>query len=101
MGAQTHSLVSKEAKEQFVLYTKLFLILGILWMASTIHYILHGSHRMGACYYNYQLEIFFRFIDSLNLLRGFFMFIIFVCKKNVINNIKRKIHLYQGQGEQN
>ena len=30
-----------------VLYTKLFLILGILWMFSTIHYILHANHPDG------------------------------------------------------
>ena len=96
-------LVSKEAREQLVgrkhfvfllnqkttsysskvLYTKLFLILGILWMFSTIHYILHSNHPDGFCHYSNNLEVFFRVIDSLNLLRGFFMFVIFVCKENV------------------
>ena len=35
------------------------------------------------CDYSPNLEVFFRVIDSLNLLRGFFMFLIFVCKVHI------------------
>ena len=52
-------------------------------MFSTIHYILHSNHPDGLCHYSNNLEVFFRVIDSLILLRGFFMFVIFVCKENV------------------
>jgi len=90
-------LVSKEAREQLVLYTKLFLILGILWMFSTIHYILHSNHPEGLCHYSNNLEVFFRVIDSLNLLRGFFMFVIFVCKENVKNKVRARFGLVRGE----
>ena len=76
-----------------VLYTKLFLILGILWMFSTIHYILHSNHPDGLCSYSNNLEVFFRVIDSLNLLRGFFMFVIFVCKENVKKKVRARFGL--------
>ena len=80
-----------------VLYTKLFLILGILWMFSTIHYILHSNHPEGLCHYSNNLEVFFRVIDSLNLLRGFFMFVIFVCKENVKNKVRARFGLVRGE----
>jgi len=86
-------LVSREAREQLaltnqVLYTKMFLVLGLLWVFSMAHYILHGHHPRGLCHYPSNLEVFFRIVDSLNLLRGFFIFIIFVCKANVISKVK-------------
>ena len=80
-----------------VLYTKLFLILGILWMFSTIHYIVHSNHPDGLCGYCNNLEVFFRVIDSLNLLRGFFMFLIFVCKENVKNKVRARFGLTRGE----
>ena len=80
-----------------VLYTKLFLILGILWMFSTIHYIVHSNHPDGLCGYSNNLEVFFRVIDSLNLLRGFFMFLIFVCKENVKNKVRARFGLTRGE----
>ena len=124
----------------------MFLILGILWMFSMTHYILHRwsnqeakrfikfvkkNTRISLCSnhpncleINAELEIFFRyeccwdfvisrdlftnilrilataiglnlylfrFIDSLNLLRGFFIFVIFVCKSSVIRKIRRAL----------
>ena len=42
------------------------------------------------------LGIFFRIIDSLNMLRGFFLFIIFICKKNVWTKIPRKVAVARG-----
>jgi len=36
-------------------------------------------------------EIMFRIVDCLNLLRGLFLFIIFVCKKNIYIKLKQKL----------
>ena len=33
---------------------------------------------------------FVRIIDSLNLLRGFFIFLIFTCKKNIVGKVGHK-----------
>lgn len=33
----------------------------------------------------------FRIVDSLNILRGFFMFIILVCKKNVLRKLRLRL----------
>ena len=49
------------------------------------------------CRYSNKLEGFFRVIDSLNLLRGFFMFLIFVCKENVKNKVKARFGLVRGE----
>ena len=77
-----------------ILYTKLFSILGILWTFSFLHYLIHGNHSNTSCEeYSSYIEIFFRIIDSFNILRGFFMFIIFVCKKNVLVKVKSAFNL--------
>ena len=69
------------------MYGKLFSILGILWTFSFLHYLIHGDHNDSCQEYSTSLEIFFRMIDGLNLLRGFFMFFIFVCKKSVWSKV--------------
>ena len=38
-----------------------------------------------------HMSLFSRFIDSLNLLRGFFIFVTFVCKSSVIRKIRRAL----------
>ena len=75
-----------------ILYGKLFFILGILWTFSFLHYLIHGNHSNTSCEdFSSYLEMFFRVIDSLNLLRGFLMFLIFVCKKTVWGKVKRSL----------
>ena len=39
----------------------------------------------------WYISLFSRFIDSLNLLRGFFIFVTFVCKSSVIRKIRRAL----------
>ena len=63
-----------------VLYTKLFFVLGLLWSFEGIHAVLI---RDGPDFENTFLHYFFLSVDILNLLRGVFMFLIFVCKKTV------------------
>ena len=80
-----------------ILFGKLFSILGILWTFSFLHYLIHGNHSNTSCEeYPSYLEIFFRVMDSFNLLRGFFMFLIFVCKKNVWQKVRSSLNLSEG-----
>ena len=51
--------------------------------------MIHGDHSNSCEEYSTYQEIFFRMIDGLNLLRGFFMFLIFVCKKTVWSKVVR------------
>ena len=79
-----------------VLYTKLFFVLGLLWSFEGIHAVLI---RDGPDFENPFLHYFFLTVDILNLLRGVFMFLIFVCKKTVWVKAKkwwreRKLYLF-------
>ena len=65
------------------------MMLGTLWLPTFLHYILHGDHSEVPK--NTIIEIMFRIVDSLNILRGFFMFIILVCKKNVLRKLRLRL----------
>ena len=82
-----------------VLYVKLFSIPGILWTFSFLHYIVHGNHNSSCEDYSSYLEIFFRLIDSINILRGFFIFLIFVCKKTVWVKVKLCLSLKSSENQ--
>ena len=68
------------------LYPKLFFLLGLLWSFEGIHAILI---RDGPDFENPFLKAFFLTVDVLNLLRGLFIFLIFVCKKKVWSKTRR------------
>ena len=68
---------------------KIFTIIGTLWILSFLHYIIHKDHSLGDTTEAGVIETVFRIVDGLNMLRGFFMFIILVCKKDVLNKLKR------------
>ena len=65
------------------------MMLGTLWLPTFLHYIFHGDHSEVPK--NTIIEIMFRIVDSLNILRGFFMFIILVCKKNVLRKLRLRL----------
>merc|ERR1719186_2553692 len=73
--------------EQLVLYTKLFLVMGVLWICETIHYYVHSCHDDNSSIT--PTEIFFRIIDAINLLRGFIFFLIFVCKADILKKLRK------------
>jgi len=84
----------KDSMEELMLFTKLFFILGILWTFSCLHYLIHNHqtqdhHNCDQEEFNTSLEIFFRIIDCLNLLRGLFFFLIFTCKKKVLGQLTK------------
>ena len=72
---------------------KLFFVLGILWGSEGIHAIIHKKEDCQ----NSPLDVFFRAIDSLNILRGFFIFLIFICKRTVWTKITRYYKQKSGQ----
>ena len=73
-----------------VLFVKIFTIIGTLWILSFLHYIIHKDHSEVDTTGAGVMETVFRIADGLNMLRGFFMFIILVCKKDILNKLKRK-----------
>ena len=69
------------------MFGKIFTIIGTLWIFSFLHYIIDkdvDTTETGV------IETLFRIADGLNMLRGFFMFIILVCKKDILTKLKRK-----------
>ena len=68
------------------LYLKLLVVLGLLWVLEGTHALItyfdpHGDEEGTFSFY------FFKIVDTLNLLRGVFIFIIFVCKRKVWESI--------------
>ena len=49
-----------------VLYTKLFLVLGILWIIESVHFIIHNHYGQPCQKYSF-IGVFFRIIDSFNM----------------------------------
>ena len=65
---------------------KLLVVLGLLWILEGIRALVtyFATHREEGAFSFY----FFKIVDTLNLLRGVFIFIIFVCKGKVWESIK-------------
>ena len=71
-----------------VLYTKLFIVMGISWIFECVHHLLHPDHTHQSsdlCYDS--LELILRIIGCLNLLRGSLIFFIFVCKDSTLDKV--------------
>nr|QPB73588.1 GPCR4 [Penaeus japonicus] len=67
----------QQNRERMWLYVKLFLVMGITWIAEVI------SWQEGTC----EAWVF---TDVINSLQGFSIFIIFICKKNMLRKIRTK-----------
>ena len=61
---------------RFLLFLKLFIVTGFIWIFDIISGLI-GDEAI--------LEHHWYFIDCLNMLQGFSVFVIFVCKRNVFN----------------
>ena len=68
-----------------ILYTKLFFVLGLLWIFDAVHAVINRGADFEDTSFLY---FFFKGMEVLNLLRGFFMFVIFVCKRSVWVKVK-------------
>ena len=79
--------VNSDVREQIVLYSKLFIVMGISWSFECVHHLVHSdhTHTQTRCY-DY-LELFFRLMGCLNLLRGSLIFFIFVCKDSILDKV--------------
>ena len=63
----------------------MFFVLGLLWIFDAVHAVInHGADFEDTSFLYY----FFKGMEVLNLLRGFFMFVIFVCKRSVWVKVK-------------
>ena len=69
---------------QVALYTKLFVIMGILWIAECLEHFLKKTNVI-------ENSIIFDIIAVVNMLRGFFIFIIFICKKSIWKGLKKLV----------
>ena len=69
------------------LYCRLFCVLGILWTIESVHFVIH-NHYGKPCSTYQSLQVFFRIMDFCNVLRGFFFFIILVCKRSIWIQVK-------------
>ena len=67
-----------------VLYTKLFIVMGIAWIFECVHHLVHSDHHHCG---HAGLELIFRLIGCLNLLRGSLIFFIFVCKDSILDKV--------------
>ncbi|CAB4061742.1 MTH [Lepeophtheirus salmonis] len=86
-GRLSHTNI--EIREQLILFTKLFLIMGLTWISECIHVEIHEDHQdLEDC--NFYLEVFLRIIGGLNVLRGFGFFVIFICKRSIYNSFTKK-----------
>ena len=81
--------VNSDVKEQMVLYSKLFIVMGIAWIFECVHYLIHSdhTHTQELCYDT--LELILRAISCFNLLRGSLIFFIFVCKDSILDKVSR------------
>ena len=70
-----------------VLYTKLFIVMGIAWIFECVHHLVHSDHHHCG---HAGLELIFRLIGCLNLLRGSLIFFIFVCKDSILDKVCSK-----------
>ena len=65
---------------------RLFIVMGISWIFEIVHFLIHDNHKDGGELGEHQLliEIILKIIGSLNLSRGIFLFLIFLCKRRIV-----------------
>ena len=62
------------------------MVMGLLWFFDSLHFLLHGDHsQVDDCMT--QVELVFRLLGCFNLSRGFFIFLIFVCKRSTLSKV--------------
>ncbi|CAG0901835.1 unnamed protein product [Darwinula stevensoni] len=75
----TAHLTSRQKPTQnFWLYLKLFVVMGLSWTTEVISYLVKGP------------EEYWIFTDAINCLQGLFIFIIVICKKEALKVLRRR-----------
>ena len=64
-----------------MLFSKLFMVMGLPWIFESLHYFWHGDHSNTDC--GSSVELVWRIIGCINLLRGPLIFYIFICKPSM------------------
>ncbi|XP_069691397.1 probable G-protein coupled receptor Mth-like 3 isoform X2 [Periplaneta americana] len=77
-GNTSGSATNKE-KQRLVLYVKLFCLMGLTWITEIISWAVGGAD-----YYWY-------ITDVVNMLRAVFIFVIFCCKRSVLNLLRARL----------
>ena len=76
-----------------VLYSKLSLTLGITWSFEPISEVLQSFNLCGDICHHLTIVL-----GAINLLRGFFFFLIFVCKRSTLGKVRRELPWGGGEG---
>lgn len=71
---------------RYSLYLKLFIVMGI---NSSVDVISYGTVQL----MDFRLPFFFKIIKLINALHGFFIFLIFVCKRKTMRLLLRRRRL--------
>ncbi|CAL8122614.1 unnamed protein product [Orchesella dallaii] len=71
--------------DRLQLFTRLFLIMGILWIFEVISWLFEVSNVMSD-----NMKLIFVFTDSLNALQGIAVFIMFIWKRQTWKQLKKK-----------
>ena len=83
--------VNSDVREQMVLYSKLFIVMGIAWIFEYVHFLIHSDHTHTEEHCYDTLELILRAISCFNLLRGSLIFFIFVCKDSILDKVSGDI----------
>ncbi|CAG0879166.1 unnamed protein product [Darwinula stevensoni] len=70
---------SQTQKQKFMVYMKLFILMGVSWLTEVITYFIGEP-----------IEAFV-FTDAINILQGVFIFFIFICKTKTIKYLKKNV----------
>ncbi|XP_026815188.1 G-protein coupled receptor Mth2-like [Rhopalosiphum maidis] len=79
-GSESQKNVDHE-KQRFMLYLKLFIVMGVNWLAEIISWAT-SSGGLDAVWY---------VVNIGNCLQGVLIFLIFVCKKRILNLLNKKL----------
>ncbi|XP_060842363.1 G-protein coupled receptor Mth2-like isoform X2 [Rhopalosiphum padi] len=80
-GSESQNNANHYEKQRFMLYLKLFIVMGVNWLAEIISW---ATDSDGSEYVWYVTDIG-------NSLQGVLIFLIFVCKKRVLNLLNKKL----------
>ncbi|CAB3261695.1 unnamed protein product [Arctia plantaginis] len=72
-------VLNKKDKQRFLLYIKLFLVMGVNWILEVVSYFYP------------EADYIWKFTDAYNVLVGLIIFIIFVCKVKTLKMIRHRI----------
>merc|ERR550532_3592120 len=79
-----------------VLSLKLLIVMGISWIFEFVHFLIADHIYNLDCYLIWQIVV--GLFDFLNMHRGSLFFLIFVCKKSILSQLREKV-FGRGGGE--